>query len=45
VWAGQTAGGVREILKVALPLFGTGLGLVGLLARRRKQKVAVVLPA
>ena len=32
-------------LPAALPLFGTGLGLVGFLARRRKQKVAVVLPA
>jgi hypothetical protein len=29
-------------LPAALPLFGAGLGLVGLLARRRKQKTAAV---
>jgi hypothetical protein len=31
-------------LPTTLPLFVTGLGLVGLLARRRKQRHAAALP-
>ena len=42
---GQTNGVSATPLPAALPLFAGGLGLVGLLARRRKRKNAAALAA